>query len=103
MPTFGSTSASQAAALSLSQCLRAEFGGSGVKVLNVLFGPLEEDWRQPLPPPKVTPVQLANAITDALRQGLEEISVGALAEDYVKRWKEDPRVFERELTSGMVE
>jgi len=103
LPAFGSTSASQAAAHSLAQCLRAEFQGGGIKVLNVLFGPLEEDWRQPLPPPKVTPEQLARATTNALQQGLEELSVGAIAEDMVKRWKEDPRVLERELTSGMMD
>ncbi|MDH3616117.1 MAG: SDR family NAD(P)-dependent oxidoreductase, partial [Gammaproteobacteria bacterium] len=33
---FGTTSASQAAAYSLSQCFRAEMAGSGVKVVNVL-------------------------------------------------------------------
>ncbi|MGB5626984.1 MAG: SDR family NAD(P)-dependent oxidoreductase, partial [Woeseiaceae bacterium] len=52
---YGTTSASQAAAYSLSQCLRSEMAGSGVKVVNILFGPLDESWRQPLPPPKVTP------------------------------------------------
>ena len=45
-PVYGTTSASQAAAYSLSQCLRGEFAGSGVKVMNVLFGPPEETRRQ---------------------------------------------------------
>ncbi|MGI9483484.1 MAG: SDR family NAD(P)-dependent oxidoreductase [Hyphomicrobiales bacterium] len=102
MPSFGPTSASQAAAYSLSQCLRSEFLGSGVKVMNVLFGPIEEDWRQPLPPPKVTPEALAKAVVGGLQQGLEELSVGAVAEDVVARWKEDPRVLERELTQAQV-
>lgn len=97
-PAYGSTSASQAAAYSLSQCLRGEFRGSGVKVLNALFGPLEEDWRQHLPPPKVTPERLAKAVVGALQQGLEDIAVGDVAEDFMLRWKEDPRVLERELT-----
>ena len=103
MPSFGSNSASQAAALSLSQCLRAEFSGSGVKVLNVLMGPLEEDWRQPLPPPKVTPESLAGAVVNALQQGLEEVSVGAIAQDVSKRWGENPRLLERELISEVGE
>ncbi|MEM7429529.1 MAG: SDR family NAD(P)-dependent oxidoreductase, partial [Pseudomonadota bacterium] len=50
MPGFGLTNASQAAGLSLAQSLRAELRGSGVKVVNGFIGPLEEDWRQPLPP-----------------------------------------------------
>jgi len=95
---YGTTSASQAAALSLSQCLRAEFAGSGVKVVNVLFGPLEESWRQPLPPPKVTPQRLADTVVHALKQGIEHVSLGPVAEDVVRRYREDPFVLERELT-----
>lgn len=97
-PTYGTTSASQAAALSLSQCLRAEFAGSGVKVINVLFGPLDESWRQPLPPPKVTPQRLADTVCSALKEGIESVVVGAVAEDVVRRYKEDPFVLERELS-----
>ena len=95
---YGTTSASQAAALSLSQCLRAEFAGSGVKVVNVLFGPLEESWRQPLPPPKVTPQRLADTVVHALKQGIEHVSLGPVAEDVVRRYREDPFVLERELS-----
>ena len=94
---YGTTSASQAAALSLTQCLRAEFAGSGVKVVNVLFGPLEESWRQPLPPPKVTPQRLADTVIHALQQGIENVTLGPVAEDVVRRYKEDPFVLEREL------
>jgi short-subunit dehydrogenase len=94
---YGTTTASQAAAYSLSQCLRGEFAGSGVKVVNVLFGPLEESWRQPLPPPKVTPKRLADTIVDALRQGIENVTLGPVAEDIVRRFKDDPFVLEREL------
>ena len=94
---YGTTTASQAAAYSLSQSLRSEFAGSGVKVVNVLFGPLEESWRQPLPPPKVTPERLADTMIDALRQGIENVTLGPVAEDIVRRFKDDPFVLEREL------
>ena len=94
---YGTTTASQAAAYSLSQGLRSEFAGSGVKVINVLFGPLEESWRQPLPPPKVTPKRLADTIVHALRQGIENVTLGPVAEDIVRRFKDDPFVIEREL------
>ena len=97
-PVYGTTSASQAAALSLSQGLRADFAGSGVKVINVLFGPLEESWRQPLPPPKVTPQRLADTVIHALTEGIENVTLGPVAEDVVRRYKEDPFVLERELT-----
>jgi NAD(P)-dependent dehydrogenase (short-subunit alcohol dehydrogenase family)/uncharacterized OB-fold protein len=94
---YGTTTASQAAAYSLSQCLRGEFAGSGVKVVNVLFGPLEESWRQPLPPPKVTPKRLADTVVGALRQGIENVTLGPVAADIVCRFKDDPFVLEREL------
>lgn len=100
---FGTTSASQAAALSLSQCLRAEFTGSGVKVMNVLFGPLEESWRQPLPPPKVTPQRLAQTVVQSLQQGLENVVLGPVAEDIVRRYKADPFGLERELAQQQLE
>lgn len=94
---YGTTSASQAAAYSLAQCLRAEFAGSGVKVVNVLCGPLEESWRQPLPPPKVTPDRVAGAVVNALVEGIENVTLGLVAEDVVRRYREDPFVLEREL------
>ena len=97
-PEFGTTSASQAAAYSLSQNLRAEFAGSGVKVVNVLTGPLEEAWRQPLPPPKVDPARVASTVVRALQQGIETVALGPVAEDVVARFRNDPFAFEREMT-----
>ncbi|MFQ5983439.1 MAG: SDR family NAD(P)-dependent oxidoreductase [Woeseiaceae bacterium] len=91
-PTYGTTSASQAAAYSLSQCLRGEFASFGVKVVNVLYGPLEESR------PQAAPQRLADAVVHALQQGIEHVSLGAVAEDVVRRFKEDPFVLERELT-----
>jgi NAD(P)-dependent dehydrogenase (short-subunit alcohol dehydrogenase family) len=96
---YGSSSASQAAAYSLSQNLRADLAGSGVKVINVLSGPLDDAWNQSLPPPKVSPSQVAAAVVDALQQGIENVTLGAVAEDIVQRFREDPMVLERELIS----
>jgi len=100
---FGTTTASQAAAYSLCQGLRGEFLGCGVKVVNVLFGPLEESWRQPLPPPKVTPQRLAGTIVAALQQGIENVTLGPVAEDIVSRFRNDPFVLERELMRAQQE
>ncbi len=98
-PEFGTSSASQAAAHSLSQNLRAEMAGSGVKVINIFFGPLDEAWRQPLPPPKVTPKRLASTVVRALEQGIETLALGPVAEDIMQRFLDDPQVLERELTA----
>jgi hypothetical protein len=58
---------------------------------------LEESWRQPLPPPKVTPQRLADTVVNALQQGIEYVTLGPVAEDIVRRFKDDPFVLEREL------
>ena len=96
---YGTSSASQAAAYSLSQNLRADLAGSGIKVINVLSGPLDDAWNQSLPAPKVSPSQLAAAVVDALQQGIENVTLGAVAEDIVQRFREDPMLLERELIS----
>lgn len=98
LSAFGTTSASQAAAYSLSQCLRAEMNGSGIKVVNVLFGPLEDSWSQQVPPPRIKAKKLARTTIEALQQGIENVFVGPVAEDLVRRFREDPMVLERELS-----
>ena len=68
-PAYGSHSATEAACLSAAQCMRAELRPGGVKVLNVFFGPLETEWFQTVPPPKVSPAALASAVIRALQAG----------------------------------
>ena len=99
-PDYGCFNASNAAALALSQSLRAEFRGAGLRVMNVLTGPTEDDWYQPLPPPKVTPDALARAVVDGLRRGLEDVYCGDIARDMHDRFRRDPKVLERERTGG---
>lgn len=96
-PPHGTYSASKAAAYSLAQCLRAEMRPAGVRVVNVFPGPLDDEWHQPLPPPKVTPDALARAIVKALRDGVEDVYPGDLAQELHTRWRENPKVLEREL------
>ena len=97
MPAYGVFSASNAAALSLSQCLRAEMAAGGVRVTNIYTGPTEDEWHQPLPPPKVAPAALARALVAGLKDGLEEIYVGDVARDFIERWRQGPKLLEREM------
>src|SRR5262249_43162467 len=64
-PPHGTYSASKAAAHSLAQCLRAEMRAAGIRVINVFPGPLEDEWHQTIPPPKLAPATLASAIVRA--------------------------------------
>jgi NAD(P)-dependent dehydrogenase (short-subunit alcohol dehydrogenase family)/uncharacterized OB-fold protein len=98
-PAYGSYSATEAACLSAAQCMRAELRPGGVKVVNVFFGPLDIEWFQTVPPPKVTPAALASAVVRALQQGLEDLFVGDVAEDIRQRLAVNPKALERELAS----
>ncbi len=97
---YGAFSASQAAARSLSQTLRAEFRASGLRVMNVYTGPTDDEWHQPLPPPKVAPAALARSVVQGLIEGLEDVYCGDVARDMAERWKRDAKVLEREMTGG---
>jgi NAD(P)-dependent dehydrogenase (short-subunit alcohol dehydrogenase family)/uncharacterized OB-fold protein len=96
-PAFGAFSAVEAACLSAAQSLRAELRPGGIKVVNVFAGPLETEWYQALPPPKVAPAALAKAVMDALRGGVEDVYVGDVAQDVRARLAVNPKALEREL------
>ena len=98
-PPHGTFSASKAAALSLSQCLRAEMRSAGVRVINVFPGPIDDEWNQLLPPPKMTPDAVAKAIVNALKDGVEDVYPGDLAQEWLARWQENPKVLEREMSA----
>jgi NAD(P)-dependent dehydrogenase (short-subunit alcohol dehydrogenase family)/uncharacterized OB-fold protein len=93
---FGVHSAAQAACLSLTQWLRHELRAGGVRVVNAFSGPLDTEWFQTVPPPKVAPKALADAVVDGLKRGLEDIYVGDVAKDIIARLLENPKAVERE-------
>lgn len=99
-PAEGTFSASKAAALSLAQCLRAEMRGAGIRVVNVFPGPIDDEWNQNLPPPKLAPQAVASAIVKALQGGVEDVYPGDIAQDWLARWRDNPKVLERELAAG---
>lgn len=94
---FGTTSAVGAACVSLSHCLRGELRAGGVRVVNLFTGPLDTEWFQTVPPPKVAPKAVANAIVAALEAGVEEVFVGDVAEDIRQRLAANPKAVERDL------
>lgn len=99
-PPHGTFSASKAAALSLAQCLRAEMRPAGIRVTNVFPGPIDDEWNQNMPPPKVAPSAIASAIVKALKDGVEDVYPGDVAQEWLERWRENPKVLERELAAG---
>ncbi|HJT60879.1 MAG TPA: SDR family NAD(P)-dependent oxidoreductase [Burkholderiales bacterium] len=98
-PPHGTFSASKAAAHSLAQCLRAEMRPAGVRVINVFPGPIDDEWNQLLPPPKLAPDTLSRAIVGALRDGIEDVYPGDVAQEWLARWRDNPKALERELSA----
>jgi NAD(P)-dependent dehydrogenase (short-subunit alcohol dehydrogenase family)/uncharacterized OB-fold protein len=98
-PPHGTFSASKAAAYSLAQCLRAEMRPAGVRVINVFPGPIDDEWNQLLPPPKVAPANLAGQIVKALQDGVEDVFPGDVAQEWLARWRDNPKALERELSA----
>ena len=97
-PAFGAVAAAQAAGLSLSHSLRSAL--LPLRVVNALVGPLDDEWHQAVPPPKVSPAALATAVVRALRDGIEDLAVGDVAQDLLTRLKENPTTLARELANG---
>jgi NAD(P)-dependent dehydrogenase (short-subunit alcohol dehydrogenase family)/uncharacterized OB-fold protein len=98
-PPHGTFSASKAAAHSLAQCLRAEMRPAGVRVVNVFPGPIDDEWNQLQPPPKVAPAALAKAMVRALQDGVEDVYPGDVAQEWLERWRDNPKALERELSA----
>ena len=99
-PPHGTFSASKAAAHSLAQCQRAELRASGIRVINVFPGPIDDEWNQNMPPPKLSPEALASSVVKALRDGVEDVYPGEVAQEWLERWRDNPKVLERELAAG---
>ncbi len=98
-PPHGTFSASKAAAHSLAQCLRAEMRPAGVRVVNVFPGPIDDEWNQLLPPPKIAPAALAKSIVAALCEGFEDVYPGDVAQEWLERWRDNPKALEREISA----
>ncbi len=96
-PAHSTFSASKAAAYSLSQSLRAAMQPSGIRVINVFPGPIDDEWNQLLLPPKLAPAALAAAVITALKRGIEDVYPGDVAQEWLARFLDNPKALEREL------
>jgi short-subunit dehydrogenase len=99
LPFMGSYCASKAAALSLTQGLRAELGPKGVRVAAALPGAVDTRMTAGLPIPKMSPADAATEILDGFESGEEEIYVGDMARGLAEGLAKDPKSVERQLAS----
>jgi NAD(P)-dependent dehydrogenase (short-subunit alcohol dehydrogenase family) len=73
LPIIPAYSISKAAALSMTQSLRALLAGEGVTVHAVFLGPVDTDMNRGFDIPKATPESAAVGILDGLERGEEDI------------------------------
>ncbi len=99
LPLMGSYCASKAAALSLTQGLRAELGQNGVRVAAALPGAVDTRMTAGLPIPKMSTADAATEILDGFERGEEEIYVGDMARGLAAGLAADPKGVERQLAS----
>jgi short-subunit dehydrogenase len=99
LPFMGSYCASKAAALSLTQGLRAELSPKGVHVAAALPGAIDTRMTAVLSIPKMTTADAAREILDGFEAGEEEILVGDMARGVAEGLAKDPKGVERQLAS----
>jgi NAD(P)-dependent dehydrogenase (short-subunit alcohol dehydrogenase family)/uncharacterized OB-fold protein len=101
LPAIGSYCASKAAAWSLTQAARAELAPWGVRVCGVLPGAVDTRMSAATPPPKLAPKQLAIEILKAIRDGVEDVYPGPMAERVFASMRADPKAVEKEMSSRL--
>jgi NAD(P)-dependent dehydrogenase (short-subunit alcohol dehydrogenase family) len=79
LPAMGSLCASKAAALRLTEGVRAELADRGVRVIGVMPGAIDTDMSRHLPPPKLAVSEVVEAVLAALDGGPDEVYVGDMA------------------------
>jgi NAD(P)-dependent dehydrogenase (short-subunit alcohol dehydrogenase family) len=99
LPFMGSYCASKAAALSLTQGLRAELGSKGVRVAAALPGAVDTRMTAGLSIPRMSPAEAAAEILDGFENDEEEIYVGDMARGLAAGLASDPKGVERQLAS----
>jgi hypothetical protein len=87
LPIMPGYSISKAAALSMTQSLRALLPSQGVTVHATLTGPVDTDMTRGIDHPKASPESAAAAIFDGVEQGAEEIFPDPLSQSIAEGWR----------------
>jgi len=95
LPAIGTYCATRAALLSLSQAMRGDLSGSGVRVITVLPGALDTDMSRGFEIPKMAPSAAAEEILEAIRQETAQVPIGDEARATMAGLAADPAGVER--------
>ena len=98
MPIIPSYSISKAAALNLTQSLRALLASQGVTVHAAVLGPVDTDMNRGFEIPKAAPETAAAGIFDGLEKGEEEIFPDPASHSIAEGWRNGvSKALEREF------
>ena len=87
LPIIPGYSISKAAALSMTQSLRALLAGQGLTVHAILTGPVDTDMTRSVDFAKASPESVAVAIFDGLEKGEEEIFPDPMSQSIADGWR----------------
>ena len=100
LPVIPSYSISKAAALSMTQSLRALLAGQGVSVHAVFLGPIDTDMNRGFDIPKASPETAAEGIFDGLESAQEDIFPDPMSRSVADAWRDGlAKTFERQYAS----
>lgn len=101
LPVMGSLCASKAAALRMTEGVRAELAAQGTLVVAVMTGALDTDMSRDFQGPKSQPAEVAQAIVAALARGEEDVYVGPMPEWVNGALQSDAKGLEKELAKAL--
>jgi NAD(P)-dependent dehydrogenase (short-subunit alcohol dehydrogenase family) len=103
-PVVPGYSISKAAALSLTQSLRALLTRQGVSVHGVILGSVETDMTRGFDIPKVSPEVAAAGIFDGVEKGEEDIFPDSTSQTLAEGWRAGvAKAFERRINAVVLE
>jgi NAD(P)-dependent dehydrogenase (short-subunit alcohol dehydrogenase family) len=100
LPIIPAYSLSKAAALNMTQSLRAFLAGQGVTVHAVFLGPVDTDMSRGFEVPKASAETAARGIVDGLERGDDDIFPDPASQPVAESWRSGPaRVLERQFAA----
>ncbi|MFO1067478.1 MAG: SDR family NAD(P)-dependent oxidoreductase [Geminicoccaceae bacterium] len=99
LPQMASLCASKAAALSMTQALRAELSAQGTFVMGVLPGAVDTAMTRDFTGPKIAPRRVADAVVQGLILGQDEVYPGGMAAGVLHGLSLDAKAVEAEFAT----
>jgi len=97
LPAMGSLCASKAAALRMTEGVRAELTAQRTQVLAVMTGAIDTDMSRDFQGPKSSVVEVVTAVLAGLQAGEEEVYLGEMSQWVNAAMKENAKGLERDL------